>query len=218
MSVDRNQIVEKVTKGGQLPAYALTPPDTQGFTPKAAIPYDVEGARQLLAEAGYPDGKGFPEIELLYNTNEGHRKIAVAIQQMWKKALNISITLSNQDWKVFLDNERTLNYTICRGSWIGDYPDPNTFMDMWVTDGGNNHTGWSNKTYDELIARAAETIDTEERYEYFQQAEEILAEEAPVLPVYTYTRVYLIRPEVKGWYPNILDHHPYQYVYLETEK
>jgi len=217
MSIDRKQIVEKVTKGGEIPAYAITPPDTKGFTPKAAIPYDVEGARQLLAEAGYPDGKGFPEIELLYNTLEKHRKIAVAVQQMWKKALNINITLTNQDWKVFLDNERTKNYTISRGSWIGDYLDPNTFMDMWVTDGGNNRTGWSNETYDDLIAKAAETMDQDERYGYFQKAEEILAEEVPVIPVYTYTRDYLIRPEVKGWYPNLLDIHPYQYVYLEKQ-
>lgn len=214
MSIDRKQIVEKVSKGGQIPAYALTPPDTNGFTPKAAIPFDIEEAKKLLAEAGYPDGKGFPEVELLYNTNEGHRKIAVAVQQMWKKALNINITLSNQDWKVFLDNERTLNYTIGRGSWIGDYPDPNTFLDMWVTDGGNNRTGWSNKTYDALIAGAAEATDREERYEYFQRAEELLAEEVPIIPVYTYTRDYLIQPEVKGWYPNIMDHHPYQHVYL----
>ena len=213
MSIDRKQIVEKVTKGGQIPAYAITPPDTMGFTPKAAIPYDIEGARKLLAEAGYPDGNGFPECELMYNTMDAHRKIAVAIQQMWKKALNINITLSNQDWKVYLDRERTMNYTISRGSWIGDYPDPNTFLDMWVTDGGNNRTGWSNRVYDDLIAKAA-AADREERYGYFQQAEEVLADEVPVIPVYTYTRVYLKHPEVKGWFPNILDHHPYQYVYL----
>jgi oligopeptide transport system substrate-binding protein len=217
MSIDRIQIVEKITKGGQIPAYALTPPDTMGFSPKPAIPYDIEGARKLLAEAGYPDGEGFPTSELVYNTNEGHRKIAVAVQQMWKKALNIDITLVNQDWKVFLDTQRTLNFSIARMSWIGDYPDPNTFMDMWVTDGGNNHTGWSNKAYDDLIAKAAVTVDREERYEYFQQAEKMLVDEVPIIPVYTYTRDYLIRPEVKGWYPNILDHHPYKHVYLDEE-
>ncbi len=218
MSINRRQIVEKVTKGGEIPAYAFTPPDTMGFTPKSAIPYDIEGARKLLAEAGYPDGNGFPESELIYNTMDKHRKIAEAIQQMWKNALNINITLFNQDWKVFLDNQRTLNFTLSRAAWIGDYPDPNTFMDMWVTGGGNNHTGWSNKTYDDLIEKAGESIDQKERYGYFQQAERVLADEIPIIPVYTYTRVYLKRPEVKGWYPNILDHHPYQYVYLEENK
>lgn len=215
MSIDRGQIVEKVTKGGQLPAYAFTPPGTMGFTPEPAISFDIEGARKLLAEAGYPDGKGFPEFELLYNTNEGHRKIAVAVQQMWKNALNIDISLMNQDWKVFLDSQRTQNFLVSRASWIGDYPDPNTFLDMWVTDGGNNHTGWSNKKYDNLIDKAAETVDKEERYGYFQEAEKILTEEVPIISIYTYTRIFLMRPEVKGWYPNIMDHHPYQYVYLE---
>jgi len=218
MSIDRGQIVEKITKGGQIPAFAFTPPDTMGFTPEAAIPYDIEGARKLLAEAGYPDGNGFPECELLYNTNEGHRKIAVAIQQMWNKALNVNINLMNQDWKVYLDSTRNFDFQIARASWIGDYPDPNTFLDMWLTDGGNNHTGWSNKTYDNLIARAAEAIDQKKRYNYFQQAEKILVDEVPIIPIYTYTRVFLIRPEVKGWYPNILDHHPYQNVYLEGEE
>lgn len=217
MSINRKQIVERITKGGQMPAYAFTPPGTMGFTAKSAIPYDIEGARKLLAEAGYPDGKGFPECELIYNTNEAHQKIAVAIQQMWKNALNINVIISNQDWKVFLDNQRTMNFLISRASWIGDYPDPNTFLDMWVTNGGNNHTGWSNKTYDDLIIKAARTIDKEERYGYFQQTEKLLADEVPIIPIYTYTRNYLIRPEVKGWYPNILDIHPYQYVYLEEK-
>ena len=215
MSIDRRQIVERITKGGQMPAYAFTPPNTMGYTPKAAIPYDIEGAKKLLAEAGYPEGKGIPACELLYNTLDAHRKIAVAVQQMWKNAVNVNITLVNQDWKVFLDSQRTQNFLISRASWIGDYPDPNTFLDMWVTDGGNNHTGWSNKEYDDLIAKAAQTIDQKKRYEYFQQAEKILTEEVPILPVYTYTKISLIRPEVKGWYSNVLDHHPYQYVYLE---
>ncbi len=215
MSIDRRQIVERITKGGQMPAYAFTPPNTMGYTPEAAIPFDIEGAKKLLAEAGYPEGKGLPECELLYNTLDAHRKIAVAIQQMWKNSVNVNITLVNQDWKVFLDSQRTQNFLISRASWIGDYPDPNTFLDMWVTDGGNNHTGWSNKEYDSLIAKAAQTIGQKKRYEYFQRAEKILTEEVPILPIYTYTKISLIRPEVKGWYPNVLDHHPYQYVYLE---
>ncbi len=218
MTIDRKQIVEKITKGGQLPAFAFTPPDTMGFTPKAAIPYDIEGARKLLAEAGYPDGKGFPECELLYNTLDAHRKIAVAIQQMWKTALNINITLANQDWKVYLDSTRTKDYQIARASWIGDYPDPNTFLDMWTSYSGNNHTGWARNEYDDLIAGAAKTIDQKVRYSLFQKAEAMLVDEVPIVPIYTYTRVYLLRPEVKGWYANIQDHHPYQYVYLEEEK
>ncbi len=215
MSIDRESIVKNVTKGGQIPAYTLTPPDTLGYTARAAIPYDIEQARQLLAEAGYPDGRGFPVLQLLYNTLETHQKIAVAIQQMWKQALNIDITLQNQEWKVFLDNERIMNFQITRASWIGDYIDPNTFLDMFLTDGGNNKSGWSNPHYDELIATAANTPDQQQRYELFQQAEEILMNEVPIIPVYTYSRVYLQSPEVKGWHSNIMDYHPYKYVYLE---
>ncbi|MEE8398289.1 MAG: peptide ABC transporter substrate-binding protein [Desulfobacterales bacterium] len=216
MSINRKQIVEKVTKGGQLPAYAFTPPDTLGYTPEAAIPYDVEAARKLLAEAGYPGGKNFPGCELLYNTSEGHRKIAVAIQQMWKVALGVEITLVNQDWKVYLSTRKNRNYDISRGGWIGDYVDPNTFLDMFLTDGGNNFSGWSNAAYDDLIARAARTIDQEKRYALFQEAERIFLTEVPIIPIYTYTNTTLIHPDVKGWYPNILDQHPYPYVYLEA--
>ncbi|MCP4749603.1 MAG: peptide ABC transporter substrate-binding protein [Proteobacteria bacterium] len=217
MSIDRRMIVEKVSKGEQIPAHAYTPPGTQGYTPEASIPFDIEKARKLLAQAGYPDGKGFPVRELLYNTSEDHRKIAIAIQQMWKTALNLDISLINQEWKVYLSSRKTKNYDLGRAGWIGDYADPNTFLDMFVTNGGNNHTGWSNQTYDDLIAQAAQTIDREKRYRIFQKAEKILLDEAPIIPIYTYTNTFLISPDVKGWYPNILDHHPYQYVHLSSK-
>ena len=216
MSIDREAIVEKVTKGGQIPAYNLTPPDTLGYTARAEVPYDVDRARQLLAEAGYPNGEGFPQLQLLFNTLEAHRMIAVAIQQMWKQALNIDITLHNQEWKVYLDSQRTLNYQISRAGWIGDYVDPNTFLDMFIKDGGNNRTGWSNPEYDRLISMAANTSDQEQRYDLFQQAEAILVNEIPIIPIYTYTSVYLKSPRVKGWHPNLLDHHPYKYVTLDN--
>lgn len=213
MAIDRKTIVEKVTKGGQIPAVCLTPPGTQGYTSKYDIPYDVEGAKKLLAEAGYPGGKGFPTVSVLYNTNEQHKKIAEVVQQMWKE-LGVPITLMNQDWKVYLESQTNLDYEICRAGWIGDYPDPNTFLDMFVTDGGNNKTGWSNKEYDRLIEKAAATANQSKRYEFFQQAEKVLCDEAPIAPVYTYTKVFLISPKVKNWYPTIQDHHPFQYVYL----
>jgi oligopeptide transport system substrate-binding protein len=217
MTIDREAIVKNITKGGEIAAYNLTPPDTLGYTASAKVPYDINRARQLLAEAGYPNGEGFPELQLLYNTLETHRMVALAIQQMWKQALNIDITLYNQEWKVYLDSQRTMNYQISRASWIGDYIDPNTFLDMYVSNGGNNRTGWSNPDYDRLISEAANTLDQTKRYELFQQAESILVEEVPILPIYTYSKVNLISPAVKGWTPNILDRHPYKYVYLETE-
>ena len=214
MSIDRRQIVEKITKGGQPPAYTLTPPDTNGYTSHANIPYDIVTARRMLAEAGYPDGRGFPKLELIFNTDELHRKIGTAIQQMWKDALNIEITLANQDWKVYLDREGNLQYQLSRGSWIGDYLDPATFLDIFLKGSGNNRTGWSNPRYDQLLAQAAKTGDQAERYMLLQQAEQILVDEVPFLPIYFYTRVRLVSSDVKGWEPNVLDQHPYKYLYL----
>lgn len=218
ISIDREAIVKTVTRGGQLPAYNLVPPGTAGYTCRTLLHEDIAGAKRLLAEAGYPDGKGMPPIELLYNTLESHRTIAEAIQQMWKNNLGIDVRLVNQEWKVYLDAQRTMNYQICRASWIGDYADPNTFLDMWVTGGGNNETGWSNSEYDHLIAEAAATSDAQARLEVFQKAEAILMDELPIIPVYFYTVTRARRPELKGWYPTILDMHPYKFIYLETDR
>lgn len=218
MAIDRESIVKDIMKGGQQPAFNFVPPGTAGYTCRTHLHENIAEAKRLLAEAGYPNGKGMPPISLLYNTSEAHRTIAEAIQQMWKTKLGVDARLVNEEWKVYLDAQRSLNYQICRAAWIGDYVDPNSFLDMWLTGGGNNETGWSNPEYDRLIAEAAATTDPQQRLEVFQKAEAILIDEMPEIPVYFYTRVYLKRPEVKGWYSNILSDHPYKYVYLEPEK
>ncbi len=202
LSIDRTLIAERVTRGGEQPATTFTPPNTGGYTYAPTLPTRLnnEGlkeARKLLAEAGYPGGKGFPKIDILFNTSEKHKKVALAIQQMIKKNLGINIGLYNQEWKVYLDSQRKLNYSISRAGWIGDYPDPNTFLDMWVTNGGNNQTGWSNTKYDEYIRLAAKTDDQKKRLGYFKQAEKILLEELPVLPIYYYTKTSLISQDLK---------------------
>ncbi len=219
MAINRDLLVSSITKGGQLAAYTFTPPNTQGYyAATSPITFDIAAARELLSEAGFPNGEGFPEIELTYNTSDGHRRIAVAIQQMWKDALNIDIRLSNQDWKVYLSRIQSMDYSIARAAWIGDYPDPNTFLDMFISGGGNNQTGWSNAEYDRLIALAASQTNQQQRYRTFQQAEAILMDESPIIPIYTYTRVLLKHPQLQGWYPNILDQHPYKHVYLQEPK
>lgn len=215
LAIDRAAIVKNITKGGQLPAYHFTPPDTAGYTSRTRLQEDLKQARQLLAQAGYPDGKGFPALPLLYNTSEFHRPIAVAIQDMWKRNLNIKVRLENQDWKVYLQSRGLGDFTITRAGWIGDYNDPNTFLDLFTRSSGNNHSGWSNPEYDSLIARAGRTLDPSERYELFQEAESILIEELPIIPIYFYVRAYLKHPAVRSWHPNILDLHPYKFVYLE---
>src|SRR5438094_136611 len=214
MAIDRKTIVENVTRGGQLPAYYFTPPDTVGYTSRSAIRYDPEGARQLLAQAGYPGGKGFPPFDILYNTSESHKSVAEAIQQMWKRELGIDVRLLNQEWKVYLDTEKRKDYDVSRAGWIGDYADPSTFLETFLADSGNNRTGWANAEYDRLLKEASRLGDRETRYELFQKAEAIFLDEMPVIPIYHYTRVYLLRPEVRGWNATILDHHPYPYVWL----
>lgn len=200
------------------PAYALVPPGTLGYQPPQTFEQSADMARELLAEAGYPNGEGFPEFEILYNTQESHRRMAVAIQQMWASELNIMVTLVNQEWKVYLENQDNLNYDISRRGWIGDYVDPNTFLDMYVTDGGNNKTGFSDPRYDEIIMREAPaTLDRDARYELYREAETILMEAMPILPVYTYTTKHLIDPSVKGMPTNIMDHVNYKYIWLDPD-
>jgi len=155
LAVDRQMLVDNIRRSGELPAFHFTPPDTAGYTSRASVHENIAEARQLLAEAGFPEGKGFPQLELLYNTSEGHRKMAEAIQQMWNKNLNIQVELVNQSWKVYLDRRTNGNYAIARASWIGDYNDPNTFLDLMVSDSGNNHTGWANVRYDVFLAKPA---------------------------------------------------------------
>ena len=218
MCINRQQIVELITKGGQKPAYALTPPDTNGYTATAKMKYDPIEAKKLLAEAGYPGGRGFPTLDIMFNTDETHRKVAIAIQEMWKKALNINVTISNVDWKVYLDNESHLNYQIDRAAWIGDYVDATNFLNMFVTGGGNNRTGWSNLRYDKLLRESEMKANQSERYAILQKAEKILMDEAPIVPIYYYTQIRLISPSVKGWDYNILDQHTFKYVYLDDSQ
>jgi oligopeptide transport system substrate-binding protein len=215
MAIDRDRIVRSVTRGHQLPADHFTPPDTAGFTARASVPFDIPAARQLLAEAGFPGGKGFPHLEILFNTNEGHQAVAEAVQQMWRANLGVEMSLVNQEGKVWIDTMRQMNYQIARFAWIGDYLDPSTFLDVMEGNNGNNQTGWKNAEYDRLIEAARKTPDQATRYRYFQRCEEILAEECPMAPIYFYTRVNLRLPSVKGWYGNLLDLHPLKDVYLE---
>ena len=218
MTINREQLVSQIIKGGQIPAYAITPPGTMGYYPESDLKFDPDGAKKLLAEAGYPNGEGFPTTEILYNTSEGHRKIAVALQQMWKKHLNIDVTLLNQEWKVYLDTVSNKHYAIARAGWIGDYVDPNNFLDMFLCNGGNNRTNWCNKEYDQLILERVPTAKTHaERLEVFKQAEMMLLEEMPVIPIYVYTSNNLVHPSVKNFGRNILNQANYREFYLEPQ-
>ncbi|HEV8308110.1 MAG TPA: peptide ABC transporter substrate-binding protein [Methylomirabilota bacterium] len=217
MAVDRESLVKFVTKAGEIPTSGFVPAGMRGYEGVRGLPYDPAAAKRLLAEAGFPDGKGFPKTELLYNTNELHRVITQAVQQMWRETLGIQVELANVEWKVYLARQSKLDYQISRAGWIGDYVDPNTFLDMWITGGGNNQTGWSNKRYDELVAKAGcGIVDPKERMKALQEAEKILVvDEVPIVPLYTYVNKGMLSRKVKGWQPNILDQHPLKYLSIE---
>ena len=210
LAIDRESLVRNVTRGGQQPAYNFCPPSPM-FTSQARIDGDLAEAKRLLAEAGFPAGRGFPKVDILYNTSENHRAIAEAIQQMWRTRLGVEIGLANQEWKVYLDSQDTLNYDLCRAGWIADYTDPNTFMDMWVTGGGNNDTGWSNATYDALVRTSLAAGSEQERLASYQQMEAILADELPIIPIYFYTRVFAVNPKLR-FVPNAIDNRNWKFV------
>lgn len=217
MTINRDLLVSQITKGGQIPAYAITPPGTMGYYPESDLKFDPESAKQLLADAGYPNGEGFPTTEILYNTSEGHRKIAVALQQMWKKHLNIDVTLLNQEWKVYLDTVSNRHYEIARAGWIGDYVDPNNFLDMFLCNGGNNRTNWCNSEYDQIILEQVPKAKThQDRLDLFKQAEILLLDEMPVIPIYVYTSNNLVHPSVKNFGRNILNQANYREMYLQS--
>ena len=216
MAINQRAIVRRITKGGQFPATGYTPPGISGYEAPKLVKYNPRDARNLLAEAGFPGGEGFPKLTLIYNTSEAHRDIAIAIQQMWKSILGIDIDLRNQEWKVFLDTVQQGDYDIARAGWIGDYMYPDTFLFMWTTGNGNNETGWSNPEYDKLISDSYLESDAEKRLKMLYDAETILLAEMPIAPIYFYTRNYRLDTRVRGWNPKFLDNHPFKYVYFEN--
>jgi oligopeptide transport system substrate-binding protein len=215
MAISREQIVTLLTKAGERAAHHFTPPGTGGYTATARIEEDAEAARELLAAAGYPGGAGFPTMTLLYNNSEAHQKIAEVVRNMWEQQLGIQVELTSMEWAVYLDHVRSGKHQIARASWIADYNDPNTFLDMWLTGGGNNRARWSSETYDRLIRQAAGTGDPDGRESAFQEAEALLLQESPIMPIYFYVSKSLIQPSVRGWYDNVLDHHPWKHIWLE---
>lgn len=215
-SLDKQTIISRVLNGGEQPARAFTPPDTAGYTSEAGIDYNLEEARKALAEAGYANGAGFPTLTLKFNSSDNNRVLAEVVQEMWRKNLGIPVELQNEEWKSYLETRRQGDFEILRASWIGDYVDPMTFLELWKTDNQNNFSGFSDPDYDILIDEAARSQNSERRRALLEDAEQLLLESTPIIPLYHFTTPYLIRPEVRGWYPTLLDWHPYKYVYLES--
>jgi oligopeptide transport system substrate-binding protein len=210
LAIDKNRIVEKITKAGEQPAYQFVPPGIANYSSPKGLGYDPDEARKLLAEAGFPGGKGFPVISYLYNSSQPNEKIAVEIQQMLKTELGLNMELRPLEWKTWLRAQGELDYDLCRSSWIGDYNDPNTFLDMFMSNNGNNRTGWKNPHYDALMHEANEEPDLKKREKILQQAETLLIrDDVPIVPLYIYVNIETWDPEkIHGIYPNIRGEHP----------
>ncbi len=216
LAIDRTAIVETVTKGGQLPATGFVPTGLKdstgkdfretngefGINPATA---DVEGAKKLLAEAGFPDGKGFPKLTVTYNTSENHKALAEAIQEMWKQNLGIDVEIQNQEWAVFQDTRHQGNFEVARGGWIGDYEDPMTFLDLWTSYSGNNDAHWYKTEYDKLIedSKLASGADRDAK---LYAAEKMMMDDMIVMPIYYYTHPVMVQKKVKDWYLSLLGH------------
>ncbi|MCK8483137.1 peptide ABC transporter substrate-binding protein [Aliiroseovarius sp. S2029] len=201
-ALNRDVIVDSILKGGQYPSYNWTHQKTAGFE-MPNIEYATwtqeereAKAKELLAEAGYGEGGKPLELTLNYNTSEAHKKIAIAASQMWKQTLGANITLANFEWKVHLDKLRNGDFGMARYAWCGDYNEPSTYTDLFTSTSGHNNGKFSNEKYDEL-AKAAKT--SENPAEEYKQMEQILADEMPIVPVYQYTNVIMVKPDLKGY-------------------
>ena len=215
LSIDRQAIIDKILQGGQNAAYSITPP-IGDYQPRVAVRHDIAKAKELLADAGY--GPGNPlRINLLATDRDSTKRICEAVQAMWKQELGVDCTIVQFEWKTYLDKLTKLDYDVCFGGWSADYPDPTTFLDMWIKGGGNNRTGWSNAGFDAQLAKAAQSHDPAQRFELLVEAESTMMAEMPILPLFWATTNYLLSPQVKGWHPLLLNHHPYKFIDLQHD-
>ena len=233
LAIDRNYIVEMVTQAGEIPAGAWVPEsvvDAEGtdgpdfrevggdFWSTAEEDYEAncEQARELLAQAGYPNGEGFPETTYLYNTDDKHQAVAEALQQMWSSVLGVDVTLNNQDWNVFLETRTAGDYSICRNGWIADYNDPVSFLDMFMTDNGNNDAHYSNAEYDAIMTEVLSDSDAAGRMELMHQAETLLCDtDCAIAPLYYYSQPYMVSDRVHGMFYTPLGNFIFTYATAE---
>jgi len=214
LAIDRTQIAQRIIHSNT-PAASFTPPGCAGYTADPGVGTDIAEARRLLAAAGFPEGRGFPKTEVIFYSYHGtEQPVAEALQQMWRSQLGINVALVQQEMKTAISARRSRSYDILAGFWNGDYLDPATFLDVFLTDGGNNQTDWSSPSYDRLIAESTRTVDQTARYALLRRAEAILLAEAPVIPLYHVPMRRFHAASVRGWHENLLDLHPLKFVAL----
>ena len=214
LAIDREQIIQRLLQGGERVGTSLVPDGIGQFATSGRQMHDPVRARQLLAEAGFAGGAGFPELELLFNTSDNHRKIAEAVQSMWRSQLGIDISLTNKEWMVYLNTTQQMQYDISRAGWVGSLY-PLAFLRILMIDSSNNETGFGDPDFDALLRQASRTLDPDLRHVLLREAEERLFSAMPITPLYWYTNIYLIDPRVRGWAPKLSDQRPMKFVYLE---
>jgi oligopeptide transport system substrate-binding protein len=215
MALDRDEITRVATAAGEKPAFSFVPPHLPGYTQQPSPSRNPDEARRLLADAGYPGGVGCPKLEIHYNTDQVHQSIAELARKQWQRELGITVTLRNEEWASAQETQHQMQYMVSRRSWIGDYLDPNTFLDMFVSGGQNNLTGFSNTEYDGLIAAAAREPDKIKRMRMLERAERILMDEMPIIPIFYYVSRNLVKPHVRGWYNNLQDSHHLRAIWID---
>ncbi|MCA8969389.1 MAG: peptide ABC transporter substrate-binding protein [Planctomycetes bacterium] len=217
-AIDRAGICERVLRGGQVPAHSIVPPGLAGYEPPMLPGRDVELARELmtkgLSELGMETA---PQFSILYNTREDHKNIAEVVQSNWRDVLGLEVRLENMEWQSFLKTESSFGYDISRASWIGDYPDPNTFLDMWQSGNANNRTGYADPEYDASIREAASTTNAAKRLAILKDAEAHVLDDMVVIPIFYYVSTNCVHPWVRGLVSNFQDRHNLHFVSLDRE-
>ncbi len=214
LAIDRESIARNILTGGQQPAPGFVHPELPDYTPPKLTMHDLTEAKRLLEAAGFPGGRGFPPFEVMLPSTSTMKLVCEAIQEMWRRDLGLTVNLQNQEKKVIMAERKAGHYQVLFYDWIGDYLDPTTFLDMWRSDNGNNHTGWNDPGYDAMLNEAATLRDPAARMALLQKAEARVIEAAPIAPVYFNPHVYLIQPSVKGWKPTATDGLDYKDVWL----
>ncbi len=204
LSIDREKITKFILRGGEEPAFHYVPPGIGNYQPPKILQYNPTLAKQLLREAGFDNENELPPIEILFNTSEAHKTIAEAIQQMWKDNLGINVRLVNQEWKVYLTSMNQLDYQIARSAWIADFLDSVNFLECFLSYSGNNRTGWANPEFDSRVESAYREANPQKRLKLLEEAEKILLDELPIIPIYFYTQKMLISERVVNFQPNVL--------------
>ena len=218
LAIDRETLTAKVTRAGEIPAYSWVPPGVRHYRQQPIRESRVsqaqrdERARGYYREAGY-SAENPLRVEILYNTSENHKKIAIAVAAMWKRTLGVRVSLRNEEWKVYLDTRAGMRFQIARAGWIGDYNDANTFLELLKSDvGGMNPAAYGNGAYDALVKQAEVTADATVRAELMQRAERLMLSEMPIIPIYFYTTQHMVSRRVTGWVDNVMDVHPTRYL------